>query len=79
VQTMGSGTVVTNMTLVLTREIIEQALASQWAPIQTNVVPGQTIAIPKPGIIILNFVDQQIPKRPIPAYSLILQVEKTGN
>ncbi len=75
---MGSGTVVPNMTLVLTREIIEQALAAQWAPIQTTVVPGQTISIPKPGIIILNFVDQQIPNRPTPAYSLILQVEKTG-
>ena len=78
VATMGSGTVVPNMTLVLTREIIEQALAAQWAPIQTTVVPGQTITIPKPGIIIMNFVDQQIPSRPTPAYSLILQVEKTG-
>jgi hypothetical protein len=76
---MGSGSVVPNMTLVLTREMIEQALAAQWATIQTTVVPGQTIAIPKPGILIVNFVDQQIPNRPTAAYSLIIQVEKTGN
>jgi hypothetical protein len=79
VRTMGSGTVLPNTTLVLTREIIEQALASQWAQIQTTVVPGQTITIPRPGIIVVNFVDQPIPNRPTPAYSLILQVEKTGN
>lgn len=79
IRTMGSGSVVPNMTLVLTREIIEQALAAQWATIQTTVVPGQTIAIPKPGILIVNFVDQQMPNRPTAAYSLIIQVEKTGN
>ena len=75
---LGSGTVLPNITVVLTREIIEQALASQWVRVQLPVVPGVVLDIPKPGIIVLNFSDAPT-GRGSAAYSLILQVEKLSD
>jgi hypothetical protein len=67
-----------NVTLVLTREIIEQALSSQWVKVQPSVVPGQMLSIPKPGILVVNFTDMG-PGLPAASYTLILQVEKVGS
>jgi hypothetical protein len=42
------------------------------------VVPGLQLTIPKPGILVLNFVDT--PAGPsAAAYTMILQVERVGN
>jgi hypothetical protein len=74
----GSGTQLPNLTLVLTREIIDAALSSSWATVQLPVVPGLQLTIPKPGILVLNFVDT--PAGPsAAAYTMILQAERVGN
>jgi hypothetical protein len=71
-----------NLVVVLTREIIEQALSSQWATIQPSTVPGQALTIPKPGILVINLSDTAFPSNVVGAssasYTLILQVEKIG-
>ena len=69
--------VIPNITVVLTREIIEQALSSQWAKALPTVVPGQLLTIPKPGILVVNFATTGSPNVPT-SYTLILQVEKIG-
>jgi len=76
----GNGPVVPNLMIVLTREIIERALSvSAWAPTQIPVT-GVPLAIPKPGILVLNFVEVPGDALSMPAsYSLILQVEKLSN
>ena len=76
----GNGSVVPNVTIVLTREIIERALtANSWAPTQIPVT-GVPLTIPKPGILVLNFTEVGSDPLSMPAsYSLILQVEKVGN
>jgi hypothetical protein len=77
----GGGYGIPNTTLVLTREIIEQTLAAQWAKAMPSVVPGQLLTIPKPGILVVNFTNPPggLFATSAPAsYSLILQVEKVG-
>ena len=70
--------VIPNITIVLTREIIEQALSSQWAKALPTVVPGQLLTIPKPGILVINFSNPAVEYTPASSYTLILQVEKIG-
>jgi hypothetical protein len=74
----GSGTQLPNLTLVLTREILDAALSSSWATVPLPVVPGLQLTIPTPGTLVLNFVDT--PAGPsAAAYTMILQVERVGN
>lgn len=75
------GSVIPNVTIVLTREIVEKALSSAWATIQLPVAPGVMLDIPKPGIIVLNFTDPPGDlTNPTPAsYTMFLQVEKLSN
>lgn len=65
-----------NTTIVLTREIIEKALSSWWPPTQW-VATGTTVAVPKPGIMIVTFTDRPGDFNPTPAtYSMVIQVER---
>jgi hypothetical protein len=74
----GTAGVIPNVTVVLTREIIEKALSSTWATAQPPVVPGLVLNIPKPGILVLNFTDQSSSNAPA-SYSMILQIEKVSD
>jgi hypothetical protein len=80
VRQAGSGYTIPNITVVLTREIIEQALSSQWATSYPSAVPGQMLSIPKPGILVVNFANLVAPNQSSnrASYTLILQVEKVG-
>jgi hypothetical protein len=78
VRQIGNSYTIPNITVVLTREIIEQALSSQWATVMPSVVPGQMLTIPKAGILVVNFADVMAPNLPRASYTLILQVEKVG-
>jgi hypothetical protein len=74
----GSGSVLPNVTIVLTREIIERTLSSPWVTVMPTAVPGLMLNIAQPGILIVNFTDQ-VGDNPMPAsYSMILHVEKVS-
>ena len=60
--------------VVLTREIIEQALAAAWPRVMPTAAPGVMLDVPKPGILVLSFFDQGSGAQA--AYSLVLQVER---
>ena len=79
VRQVGNSYTIPNITVVLTREMIEQTLSSQWALVMPSVVPGQMLTIPKPGILVVNFSDVMAPNAPSKSsYTLILQVERVG-
>ncbi|HEU5219284.1 MAG TPA: hypothetical protein VFU23_11525, partial [Gemmatimonadales bacterium] len=65
-----------NTTVVLTREIIEQALAQR--PVGATLVNGFPLALTKPGVMAIPFVDSNggtLKDRPA-IYLMILQVER---
>ena len=74
---MVAGPSLPNTTVVLTREIIEAALAQPpmgaLAPMQGVVIP-----LPKPGMMVVNFEDRWRPSLTdrVAFYSMVLQVER---
>jgi hypothetical protein len=74
-----NGRFLPNVTIVLTREIIEKALVLPWS-FTLPVATGAMLSIPKPGIMVVTFTDPQssaLDFDPVPAsYSMILQVER---
>lgn len=66
-----------NTTVVLTREIIEQALAQR--PIGATMINGFPLALTQPGIMVIPFVDGRLTSllKASPAvYLMLLQVER---
>lgn len=72
-----AGPTLPNTTVVLTREIVEAALAAPPLGLVMPMAPMQ-IRVPKPGIMVINFEDQgsffSTDRKAF--YSMILQVER---
>lgn len=72
----GSDIILPNTVVVLTREIIEAALARPYMPVLPSGIPGELLQVPGPGYIFLTFADRERELGP-GIYTMVLQVERT--